>query len=563
MCIRDSIYTTNGTLFRELRAVVEMGQATTGTSAKALRDSDIVDFIKSDVRANDVVYYTTRDAYGLISSRTTVECVHTNVCAASTGVGITNSGEAVAGDRYEIIDTIAMNVISTANEYDNVALATSGTNASVIRVDGTNFANTEIRIGDFVSNTTRSALTRVTRVSADINVNNVTGMVSGDSLVFLKSAMPLTAFGHVHYSRLYLVDVRDRNKIRVSGVDDATNFTTDAGTIESHTFSIGGLQPRGDEIIALGSFQKLFVMIGRKYIYIYEGTVPISTSAAATGNNAADFVPVALFPTGSPTSRGLTTIGDDFLIVTDDGIHGLSQSNDPSIISGSNVSEAISTTIRPLIENTPPSQIILLHYPRRSWVLFKLGSEVYVYNYNAIRDIESEYKYGSWSVFDGLFGQLNDMYIRHNGDLIGCSQDGNVYEFDKGTYDDDGQPIFTEYQTGWLTLEEPENTTRIKETLYIKPHFETGSDIKVGVRIQGFGAIDSSDSAAISSTGMSSPIGLNIVGTNVIGGSKTHTDKFPLMARGESLRVLFTTDTTSGPDVISKFTLYGNIHGRA
>uniref|UniRef100_UPI00190FAF14 hypothetical protein n=1 Tax=Klebsiella pneumoniae TaxID=573 RepID=UPI00190FAF14 len=87
-----------------------------------------------------------------------------------------------------------------AGNLDNVATATTGTTTSVVAVSGVNFANTEIRTGDFVYNTTRAAVSIIGSVSANVNITKpISGQVSGDALAFFKSAMPIASWLHVHY----------------------------------------------------------------------------------------------------------------------------------------------------------------------------------------------------------------------------------------------------------------------------------------------------------------------------------------------------------------------------
>ena len=77
---------------------------------------------------------------------------------------------------------------------------------------------------------------------------------------------------HVHYDRLYAIDQRDRRQVRVSGPLDPTNWTTDAGTIDSSTLNTGSFQPQGDIILALDSVQRFLALLGRHNAYYFEVT---------------------------------------------------------------------------------------------------------------------------------------------------------------------------------------------------------------------------------------------------------------------------------------------------
>jgi len=554
-----NIWTTDASVFTELRAIVEQGEATANTSAGALRDSDITNWIGgTDVTTNDVVYYVRQSAFGLVTAVTSAELTHTRVSAAGTGVGV--GTEPTSGDAYEVIDTVELNIIPVGRDFDNAAVTTTGTNASVIAVSGVSFDTTQIRVGDFISNTTRNAVTRVLSVSANVRVNDVAAQVAGDSVVFLKSAMPISKFAHVHYSRLYHIDARDETRIRISGRNDPHDMTSDAGTLDSVSMSYGALQPHGDKIIALASFQQYAVLVGERNIYAFSGTNPIPASALASEG---DFRPAGLFPQGALTSRGAQSIGNDMVFVSRDGLQAFRQEADASNLTRSNLSEAIRTTLRDELEDA--TEIVLFHYPRRSWLGIKVDSQLYIYSYSAQIDQaigENNFPLGSWSVFDGLFARQKDYFVRSNGQLICCGANGKVYRYDRGTYNDDGTSIATEVRTAWLSLEEPRTSVRVKQLQYIKPLLEVGANISYTVRVEAPYDSESTDTATIAASVASSPIGLAAVGTAIVGGSPIANVKVPLRARGERFRLTFTNDTTTGPDIISKYTMYANLRGK-
>ena len=564
-----AFYTVDGSAFAELKAIVEMGVVqSAGTSANGLVDPEIVDWIAgTDVVINDIVFYPTLNGFGLITTVGTAGLQHTAVSAAAIGAG-NASGTPAVGHRYEIIDMVELNIVTSGGQSDNVAIAGSGTDTTHIRVvDVADFTATEIRKLDFVYNSTRVAIGRVGSIaSSHIRLraaDAITGQTSGDSLVFLKSAMPIASYAHVHYGRLYLVDARDKTKVRISGANDPTDFTTDAGTLDSTSFNFGGLQPRGDTIQGLASYQNFFILGGKQNVYAYSGTQPIPSSAAA---NDVDFTPVGLFPQGCLASRGLLSIGHDLLFVTHDGVQAVSQVQDATTLNRSNISEAIRKTLRSALDaiDHDDEQIELTHYPQRSWVLLKVGSELYCYNYAEFvgEGLGDNYQSGSWSLFTGPFARQNDFFVRQNGDLLTCGDGGKVYRFDTGSYADDGEAIYTEFQTGWLSLEEPRRTVRTKQLQYIKPLFEAGAPITYTVRAEAPFDAESTDSVQIQASGGATPIGLAIIGEAVIGGSPVANIKHPLRVRGEVMRLTITTESTAGPDILGRFTLYANVRGR-
>lgn len=559
-----NFFTKDGTTFSELEAIVEMGTTSTGTSANALYDADIANWVTgTDAVINDVVFHVESSAYGLITLVSADRIVHTAVSAAALGVGA--GTEPSANKRYRIIDTVELNIIpQNDGEKDNVATAGSGTGVSAIAVSGVNFANTEIKVGDFIYNSTRSAVTKVLSVSANVRVKDITGQTSGDTLTFLKSAMPLSDFAHVHYGRLYLTDIRDKTKVRISGSNDPTDYTTDAGTLDSVSFNFGGQQPRGDSIVTMASFQQFLALGGKQNIYLFSGSQPILSSAAATDY---DFQAVGLFPQGVVAPSGMTGLGNDLTYVGHDGVQSVSQVQDATTLNRANLTEAIRKTVREEINTANTDLIQLIHYPQRSWLMFKINDRIYNYNYAAFfgqtkQQTGDNWAGGSWSLFEGGFARQQAYLVRLDGSLVCCGPFGKVYEFDTGTFDDAGEAISTEYRTGWLTLDEPDKTVRIKKLVYIKPLIESGANITYEIAAQGSYESEGLDVITVNASGNSAPLGLFTVGQNQIGVGKPSNIKYPLRARGEAIRLTITTEDTQGPDTLSRFTLYASVHGR-
>jgi hypothetical protein len=565
-------YTTDASAFSELLPIIEQGEAGANTSAKALRDSDIANWIlNTDVVENDIVYYPSLNAYGLVTAIVSAEVRHTGVSAAATGLG-TSTSEPSAGIPYKVLDLVELNIFDTLGGPDNVAVAGSGTSTGEIRVSGVDFSRTEVRVGDYVSNTTRSAVTRINAVSANLAVTTIAAQTAGDSLVFLKSAMPIPAAGHVHYGRLYLLDARDLTKVRISGADDPEDFTTDAATLSSNTFNYGGLQPQGDTLLAMGSYQQFFVLLGRRYTYMFEGTNPVRSSAASTDF---DFSPVGLFPHGGVSQRSVTTVGNDLVFISHDGVMSVTQTQDSSTLNRTNLSEQIRVTLRNEIDEASEAELQIVHYPQRSWLLVKVGSSVYCYNYSALNTQQSpaypgvapgqeNTAGGSWSLFDGEFASQSIYFVRHDNKLLCAGAGGKVYLYDEGSTDA-GQVISTEFRTGWLTLEETRNSfgsVRKKEGKYIKPILEAGGPMVFRWSCEAPYAGESTDSIDISTSGGASPIGLYVIGADAIGGSPVQNAKFPFRWQGEVVQITVETSTAVSPDVLSRYTLYAVMRGR-
>ena len=569
-----NIYTKDGTTFKELKAIIETGTLSGAVSAGGSDDTDIGNWITdTDVVTNDVVHNLTLDAYGLITAVATANYTHTVIGSAGIGLGLASTDNAV-NQIYEVIDTVALNVIPTSGEDDNVATLNSPSSATFVAVSAvSNWVATDTRVGDFISNTTRNALTAVTAIStAGLGVHGVTGQTNGDSITLLKSAMPISTRAHVHYGRLFLIDDRDQRKVRISGADDPQDFTSDAATLDSSTFSFGNIQPAGDAAVAMGSFLRYFVVAGKKNMYMFEGAVPVAdVSALATETetrSAMDWTLVGIFPHGVVSPNAAISIGNDYAFVTRDGVQTISLAQSGTNLSRANISEAIKTTLRDLIKNTPESEISVTHYPKRSWFLVKIGTSIYCFNYTAYlgKDalIEGELSQGagSWSFFDGKFAQQNAYFVRRDGTLVLAGAGGKVYRFDTNVYDDDGDNITTEYMSGWLSLSEPKVDVKTKQIHYIKPIVDCGnSSINYTIRAEaGFDA-EATDTVTVSGAA-GAGIGSAIIGSAVIGGTSIINQKYPLRVRGERVRIAINTDDQYGPDTISRYTLYFTDHGK-
>lgn len=563
-----NIYTKDGVNFTELEAIVYEGRMGGGTSTSAggFLDGTVsgaTGFTELGVAENDIVHNLTRNRIGSIT--TLVSSASGNQTIVHTSI----AGQQ-AGDRYRIIDTVELNIIPTEGDPDNVATI-NGFDHQTITVSGfDDWPGSEIRLGDYVVNSTRNAVAQVRAiVSGAIGLLDppITGQVAGDSISLHKSAMPIAERVHIHYGRAYYIDSRNRHEIRISGPDDPSDMTTSTGTIDAATFSFGSQQPTGDVLRTMVSYQRFLVMAGNRFTLLFEGTDPIADTSA----DNADFNPVGLFPQGARSPNAMATIGNDVAVISDDGVQSFALRSDASTLGQENLSEALKNTLRDLISATPESEIYAFHYPRRSWVCFKIGAQIYVYNYTpyfgqtptapALAFTPQPTGRGSWSLFDGKFARQKAFLVRQDGTLICAGDGGRVYTFDaEDVYADDGEIYSTEYQSGWLTLDEPRRSLQIKQGNYIQPTFHVGGMISYTIRAEAPFNVESSDQITINATGRSL-IGSAVIGSWKIGGSGIFDNKFPLRWRGKEMRLTISTNDSSGPDVISRFTLYINRFG--
>lgn len=557
-----NFYTNNGgQSFRELKAIITRGTLAGGSSATVVIDGDISNWIGATLVANnDIVFNTTLSAYGIVSTVVSAQLTITAIGSAATGAGNATRNQQ-AGDQYELIDYVDLNIVPIAGGgFDNVATAGTGTTTTVIAVSGINFANTEIRENDFIYNTTRSAITLVGSVSANVNVKNaITGQISGDALAFFKSAMPIASWVHVHYGRAYYLDSRNQRNVVISAPDDPEDVTTYQKTLDATSYSFGTQQPIGDTLLTMGTFQGYFVAAGQKNLYIYKGATPIADSSTTD----IDFVPTAFYPNGVVSRFGLNTNGSDLLHITGEGLQAINIGNISNTTVQNNASVPIRTQMLNAIAQATADNVQVSFYPRRSWVITKISDQVYILNTNPTYNTAGQIQIlASWHLFVGKWAQQNHYFVRRNGDLLACGNSGLVYEMDASAATDDGQVIPTDLTTAWLRLEEPQKTVRIKQGQYIRPVFESASDIAYTINaVAGWDGF-SSDSITVSAGNATGQIGTAIIGTTPIGaGSFAQALKHPLRWRGEEVRIQITSESSATPDIITGFTLYGDITG--
>jgi len=556
-----NFYTDDGgQTFDELKAYITRGVTAGGTNTTTLVDGDISNWIGATLVANnDIVYNVTRNGYGIVSTVASASLTHTAIGTAGNGAGLTASNQ-TSGDQYQLIDYVDLNVLPQANgSLDNVGTMTTGTSTTVVAVSGVNFANTEIRRGDFVYNTTRGAISMVGTVSANINLQStITGQTTGDALALFKSAMPIASWVHVHYGRTYYLDSRNQRNVVISAPDDPEDLTTYQKTLDATSFSFGTQQPSGDTLLTLGTFQSYFVAAGKRNIYIYNGNVPIQD----TSSTELDFTPVATYPYGTISRFGVTTNGGNLLYENENGLQAIGIGNISNTTIQNNVSTPIRQDISDAISQASPDNIQLSFYPSRAWLINKVGDLCYILNNNPVYNPAGELVINqAWHLFTGAWAQQNHYFVRRDGTLIACGANGLVYAMDSSASTDDGTVIDTTLTTAWLRLEEPQKTVRVKQGQYIKPVFESGPNLDYTISVVAGFDNYSSDSIIVSS-GNTGQIGSAIIGITPIGaGQFVQQNKEPLRWRGEQAQLTFLTQSSAGPDVITGFTLYGDVGG--
>lgn len=558
-----NFYTDDGgATFHELKALMEVGTASsTATNSISMTDAQITNWdTQTLVTNNDLVHNITLDAYGVVTSAGATNISVTNIGVSAAGLGQASRSPA-SGDFYEIIDLIEMNILPVGVGFDNFGTLTSGSSTTQISVSGVDFSTTEIRTGDYVYNTTRNAVLQVGGVSANIAVTSCKSQTAGDSIELFKSAMPISSWPHVHYRRFYSIDARNEGLVRVSGPDDPQDFSTDQLILTADVEDFTSRQPQAEKLLSIKTFMQYLVVGGQRNVYIDSGTNPSATSAQAV-----DIKPVGLFPQGCVSRFALENLGGTMIFGANDGIRNFVSIFNSETFQTTNLSEAIKSEITKAIANkvvTDTDEIQAIHYPRRNWMLFKIGDTIYNYNYTPqySQGTIQPAGYGSFSTFTGKFANQQVYYVRRNGDLLCADDTGRIYEFDKGNYDDDGDSIPTILETAFLDLSEPQEGTQSRSGCYIRPIFETSLPITYTIEAKGGYDETGNDLASATTTGVGM-VDFGVVGSSPIGGSRVFDQKLPLRWKGRQFKVQIGTDSTDGPDIIIGFTIYGNILGK-
>ena len=357
-------FSTDVSAFRELVALTIQGDAqTTASAGDQLLDDAVNDWIgETDAQVNDFLFDATVSAGAIITNVGSSRVTHTEISAGAPGLASGNAAKA-GGDRYEIHTLHPNNVITQKSGiFDNVALAAADhTSALGLQVSAVDFGAGLLRVGDYIRNTTRSQVAQVETISGSaVTHTKVCGQTNGDSLIFLKSAMPITRRAHVHYGRAWYIDARD-GQIRISGPGDPQDMNTDAGTLDSTTFRFGDQQPQGETIKDITSFQQYLALGGQRNVLLYTGIDPI---ADASGD-ATDLAPAALFPQGISSPNSLLTIGNDLVFMTPDGAQTASLPGASILPSRENLSEAVKETMRRELSATTRPAPVTSPTPRR------------------------------------------------------------------------------------------------------------------------------------------------------------------------------------------------------
>lgn len=575
--VNRNVYTTDGTTFNELLSILEVGvKQDSSDNATVLSAQSITNWLGTDVGEMDLVYYSDVSAYGVITAVASATLTHTPVSGSADGIGAGSLGAGVtpvSGSPFAILDTVEMNIVPVSGlgfQSDNETALASGSTTTLVYVDAiSDFTETEAKTGDFIYNQTRNAVGQIAIVSAErLTISpGIASQAAGDRIRFLKSSQPICKYGVAHFQRAYMIDARDDQKVRISGVGDPENF----GGIDAGTYDISTQQPSSERFRSMLSFQRFLIVGGTRNLYAFQGTDPIGVIDRDTGNYLLnpDWSDLGLFPAGLLSRTGMVNIGNDLAWVTNNGVRIATLSKTTSQLQEDSASAQLDKTLRELLRRLPQDEIIAVHYPRRNWVFFKAGDEIYLYNYAAVGQIQQKAFIGgqevntrvppAWHLFTGKLAQMKSFFIRENGDMVCGGVNGQINVFDTGSYGDLGESVQFRYEGAWHSFESKnQKGVSRKHGKYLRPIFEAPDGVAMDISVVAPYSRASTDEVAVSASTNQSTVGFAEIGDWVIGGNDVDFEKLPLRWHGETAKFRFEGETASGPFILSGYTVYYN-----
>ena len=88
-----------------------------------------------------------------------------------------------------------------------------------------------------------------------------------------------------------------------------------------------------------------------------------------------------------------------------------------------------------------------------------------------------------------------------------------------------------------------------------------GANVTYAIRAESPYQAESGETVRVTAQPVGGVIGLAVVGTHSIGGSPAQAPKYPLRWRGERVKFNFLTDDTTGPDILTHYTVVYNKYG--
>lgn len=568
-----NVYTTDGEEFFELLSILEVGtKADSSDVATSLSAADITNWLGTDIAELDLVYYSDVSAYGVITAIVSGSISHTPVSGGAGGIGagsLAAGATPVSGNRFAILDTVELNVIPVSGlgfQTDNFGTLTAGSSATSVRIEAVpDWTATQVRTGDFVFNDTRHEVSVITAITtAALTVQAFTSAAAGDSVYLLKSSAPIIKYGVSHFQRAYAIDARDDQKMQISAPGDPEDW----GSINAGTYDISTQQPASERFRSLLSFQRFLVVGGTRNLYAFQGTDPIGVLSRDDGSYLLqpDWTDLGLFPAGLLSRTGMVNVGNDLAWATNNGIRIATLSKTTNQLQEDSASSQIDKTLRELLKILPEDDIIVTHYPRRSFVIWKCGGELYVYNYSNAGQLSSRTFIGgnevnvrvppAWHLFTGPLALQTAYFIRESGDMITGGPGGQINIWDQGAYGDLGEATDFLYESVWHSFAKGQKSSLRKHGKFIRPIFEAPAGIGLEISVASPYSREATDEVTAMPTTTEGVIGSAVIGEAVIGGNSVTVDKFPLRWHGEAAKFRFGGQSSQGPLTLSGYSVF-------
>jgi hypothetical protein len=385
-----------------------------------------------------------------------------------------------------------------------------------------------------------------------------------------KSSSPIIKHGTSHYQRVYAIDARNDKQMRISGIGDPEDW----GSIDAGTYDISTQQEMSEEFKQLLSFTRYLVIGGTRHIFAFSGTDPIGVIDSDTGAYvlAPDWTDLGMLPGGVLSPQSMVNVGNDIAWLTVNGVRAATIQKTTNQLVETQIGSQLDKTLRVLLPAQTEDNLQAIGYQRRNWVLFKAGSEIYVYNWNRSGQDDKVYIAGqeveqkqapSWHKFEGRFADELCYLIREDGTLWSANY-GWISKFDvPGCYADHGNSYTWTYRTPWLSLnDELQKSNVTKHGYYIKPLYTAVSGANLTMSVEAPYDAASTDSVTIEASANLGFIGTSDIGSSFyVGSNYVQADKLPLRWRGEVARFRFSSNDNDGPQVMSGFTVYYTEHG--
>lgn len=185
----------------------------------------------------------------------------------------------------------------------------------------------------------------------------------------------------------------------------------------------------GDELVGMTTFVDLLVFFFKNHIAIYAGQTP-------SGVNS-DFELVHLIKgTGLYATDGVQNYGTDCLFLSRHGVKTLRQIVNTGSLNIQNISTLIDPQLTKVLSEG--GSVASGHYPKLGWILFKIGSTIYCFNYH----------YRSWHRLIGA--DCNDMFNDSAGNLYFCGN-GFLYQYGSGWKFGDTVPLMR-WDSAWIPI---------------------------------------------------------------------------------------------------------------